>query len=208
LDVLRIPMSGLLPSESSAVAADQAEDDGGTRLLWIDDDEAETLIGSLSSETARSVLTALHEEPRTASELADHVDTSLQNVRHHINNLTEADLIEAKETRYSVKGREMKVYGPVDDSLVVCVGDKDEQGSILDSLRQFVGAAAALVVGSLLVHFTYGTAGVAGPSGPRVPDSVDGTGELLSMLSPGMAFLAGGLVVLAVLVFEYHQSQF
>jgi DNA-binding transcriptional ArsR family regulator len=201
-------MSGLLPSESSAVAADQAEDDGGTRLLWIDDDEAETLIGSLSSETARSVLTALHEEPRTASELADHVDTSLQNVRHHINNLTEADLIEAKETRYSVKGREMKVYGPVDDSLVVCVGDKDEQGSILDSLRQFVGAAAALVVGSLLVHFTYGTAGVAGPSGPRVPDSVDGTGELLSMLSPGMAFLAGGLVVLAVLVFEYHQSQF
>lgn len=201
-------MSGLLPSESSAVAADQAEDDGGTRLLWIDDDEAETLIGSLSSETARSVLTALHEEPRTASELADHVDTSLQNVRHHINNLTEADLVEAKETRYSVKGREMKVYGPVDDSLVVCVGDKDEQGSILDSLRQFVGAAAALVVGSLLVHFTYGTAGVAGPSGPRVPDSVGGTGELLSMLSPGMAFLAGGLVVLAVLVFEYHQSQF
>ena len=201
-------MSGLLPSESSAVAADQAEDDGGTRLLWIDDDEAETLIGSLSSETARSVLTALHEEPRTASELADHVDTSLQNVRHHINNLTEADLVEAKETRYSVKGREMKVYGPVDDSLVVCVGDKDERGSLLDSLRQFVGAAAALVVGSLLVHFTYGTAGVTGPSGPRVPDSVGGTGELLSVLSPGMAFLAGGLVVLAVIVFEYHQSQF
>lgn len=201
-------MSGLLPSESSAVAADQAEDDGGTRLLWIDDDEAETLIGSLSSETARSVLTALHEEPRTASELADHVDTSLQNVRHHINNLTEADLVEAKETRYSVKGREMKVYGPVDDSLVVCVGGKDEQGSLIDSLRQFVGAAAALVVGSLLVHFTYGTAGVSGPSGPRVPDSVGGTGELLSVLSPGMAFLAGGLVVLAVIVFEYHQSQF
>lgn len=203
-------MSGLLPSESSAVAADEAEDDGGTRLLWLDDDEAETLIGSLSSETARSVLTALHDEPRTASELAEHVDTSLQNVRHHLNNLEEANLVEATGTRYSVKGREMTVYAPVDDSLVVCVGGREERSSFLDSLRRFIGAGVALVVGSLLVHFTYGAGlpGLSGPSGPRVPDSVGGTGELLGVLSPSVAFLTGGLVVLAVLAVEYYRTQY
>ncbi|MEF8801714.1 MAG: winged helix-turn-helix domain-containing protein [Halolamina sp.] len=202
-------MSGLLPSESSAVSAGEADEDGGTRLLWLDDDEAETLIGSLSSDTARSVLTALHEEPRTASELAEEVDTSLQNVRHHLNNLAEADLIEATETRYSVKGREMKVYSPVNESLVVCVGDSEERSSFLSSLRQFISAAVALVLGSLLVHFAFGagTPGVSGPSSPRVADSVGSTGELLGVLSPGVAFLAGGLVVLTVVAWEYHRNQ-
>lgn len=200
-------MSGLLPSESSAVTADEVEDDGGPRLLWLDDDEAETLITSLSSNTARSVLTALHNEPKTASELAEQVDTSLQNVRHHINNLSEADLVEATETRYSVKGREMTVYAPVNDSLVVCVGDSDERGSFLDSLRQYVGVAAALVVGSLFVQFSFGTGfgGIDGPTSPRVADSVGTTGELLGLLSPAVAFLAGGLLVLAVVAWKHHR---
>lgn len=202
-------MSGLLPSESNAVSADEAEEDGGTRLLWLDDDDAETLIGSLSSDTARSVLTALHEEPRTASELAEEVDTSLQNVRHHLNNLADADLVEATETRYSVKGREMKVYAPVNESLVVCVGDSEERSSFLSSLRQFIGAAVALVLGSLLVHFTFGAGipGVDGPSSPRVADSVGSTGELFGVLSPAVAFLAGGLVVLTIVAWEYHRMQ-
>ncbi len=201
-------MSGLLPSESNAVAADEAEDDA-PRLLWLDDEEAETLITSLSSDTARSVLTALHGEPMTASELAEHVDTSLQNVRHHINNLSEADLVEATETRYSVKGREMTVYAPVNDSLVVCVGDREERGSFLDSLRQYVGAAAALVVGSLLVHFGFGTGfgGIDGPASPRVGDSVGTTGELLGLVSPAVAFLVGGLLVLAVVTWQHHPRQ-
>ena len=196
-------MSGLLPSESDAVAADEADDTGGTRLLWLDDDDAENLLGSLSSDTARSVLVALHEEPKTASELADHVDTSLQNVRHHLDNLTEAELVETTETRYSVKGREMKVYAPVNDSLVLCVGDTEERSSLLSSLRNYVGAAAALVVGSLLVHAAFGTglSAIDGPTSPRVADSVGGSSaDLFGSLPPALAFLAGGLVVLAVVV--------
>lgn len=207
--MLWLHMSGLLPSESDAVAADEADDDGGTRLLWLDDEDADTLLGSLSSDTARSVLVALHEEPRTASELAEHVDTSLQNVRHHLENLTEADLVETTETRYSVKGREMKVYEPVNDSLVVCVGDTEERNSLFSSLRRYIGAAVALVVGSLLVQaaFGIGLAGVDGPTSPRVADSVGGSTELLGVLSPGAAFFAGGLVVLLVVVLTTYWDQ-
>jgi DNA-binding transcriptional ArsR family regulator len=206
-------MSGLLPSESEAPPAAsedgrQQDDDGGLKVLWLDDDEADTLIGSLSSQTARSVLTAVHDEPQSASELADSVDTSLQNVRHHLGNLEDAGLVEVTETRYSVKGREMNVYGPVDDSLVVCVGKQEERSSFIDSLKRLVGAAVALVLGSLLVHFTIGTGvqNLAGPAGPRVPDSVGTTGSLLGTLSPSMAFLAGGLVVLAVLAVQHRRT--
>lgn len=206
-------MSGLLPTESEAAptaAGDRRHRDGegGLKVLWLDDEEADTLIGSLSSQTARSVLTSLHEEPRSASELADSVDTSLQNVRHHLGNLEEAGLIEVTETRYSVKGREMNVYGPVDDSLVVCVGKEDERSSFLDSLRRLIGAAVALVLGSLAVHYTVGTAvqNVGGPTGPRVPDGIGMTDGFLATVTPSIAFLAGGLVVLSVLAIQFYRT--
>ncbi|GAB7093007.1 helix-turn-helix domain-containing protein [Halolamina litorea] len=200
-------MSGLLPSESDGVAANEASDEGGPRLLWLDDEEVEPLIGSLSSDTARSLLTALHEEPRTASELADTVDTSLQNARHHLGNLQDADLVEVAETRYSVKGREMKVYAPVDDSLVVCVGNEAERSGLLDSLRRYIGAGAAVAVGALLVHATVAgwTPSVSGPSGPRVADSI-GTSALFGAVPPAFLFLAGGLVALVAVAATYRYT--
>jgi predicted transcriptional regulator len=113
-------MSGVLPSETERGAT---EDDGGDfRVLPLDDDEAARLINCLAADTARSTLAALQNDSATASELADAVGTSLQNVRHHLDNLREAGLVRVVDTRYSVKGREMKVYAPARDSLVVCVG--------------------------------------------------------------------------------------
>ena len=166
------------------------------------------MIGSLSSATARSLLTELHEEPHTASELAEAVDTSLQNVRHHLGNLEEADLVEVAETRYSVKGREMKVYAPVDDSLVVCVGNEEQRSGLLESLRQYVGAAGAVLVGALLVHATVAgwTPSVSGPTGPRVPDSI-GSSALLGSVPPAFVFLAGGLVALAAVALTYTRDR-
>lgn len=48
------------------------------RVLSVDD--ADGVIGSLASETARSILQSLHNEPATASDLADSADTTIQNV--------------------------------------------------------------------------------------------------------------------------------
>lgn len=191
-------MSGLVPSDTDARNADGEE----PRVLWLDDDDAADLIGSLSSGTSRAILTELHEEPATASELSDRVDTSLQNVRHHLNNLQDAGLVEVSDTRYSVKGREMNVYGPVDDPLVVCVGREADKEGFLESLSRLVGALAALVLSSLAVEWAFGApvTNLGGPEvAPRVADSVGTTGgPLLGLLPPGAAFLAGGLLVLAL----------
>jgi DNA-binding transcriptional ArsR family regulator len=172
-------------------------------MLWLDDDESEQLISSLSSETARSVLTALHESPATASELSEEVDTSLQNVRHHLSNLREADLVREVGTRYSVKGREMTVYGPADDSLVVCVGREDDRSSFLDSLKRLVGTVAVLGVFALLVDalFDFGFGTVTDPgAGPRIGDAVGGAGgPPAGLLSPAVAVVLGGLLVLGLL---------
>ncbi len=200
-------MSGLLPTDT-----EPSDREGGElRVLWLDDDESERLISSLSSDTARSVLTTVHDDPSTASELSEEVGTSVQNIRHHLSNLEEAGLVTVVDTRYSVKGREMSVYGPTDDSLVVCVGREDDRSTFLDSLKRLVGTVAILGVLSLVLQFAFGTAvrTIGGPAtSPRFPNSVGGDpGPLLGLLPPGIAFLAGGMVVLAlVAIWEYRRE--
>ena len=135
-------MSGLLPSEMEPDVS--ADDDGELRVLSLEDEGAQELIASLSSDTARSIYSALHDEPSTASELSETVSTSLQNVRHHLSNLAEAELVEVAGTRYSCKGREMKVYAPTGDSLVVCVGSEADSERLADSLGGIVGVVAVL----------------------------------------------------------------
>ena len=162
------PMSGLLPSHLERDVT--PEEDGELRVLSLTDDDAERLIGSVSSETARSILTALEERPATASELADSVSTSLQNVRHHLGNLQEAGLVEVAGTRYSVKGREMKVYAPSQDSLVVVGSDADKE-RFLDSLDRLVGVLAVLAVAAFAVQRSFGT-GVVDLGGPELVATV------------------------------------
>jgi DNA-binding transcriptional ArsR family regulator len=200
-------MSSLLPTESDP-ELDREEGDGEVRVLTIEDDDAEELIRSLSSDTARALLSALHDSPATASELSETVDTSLQNVRHHLDSLRDAGLVEVADTRYSVKGREMKVYAPIRDSLVVCVGSEADRERFLDSIARPAGAVAALGVAALAVESLFGAAvaGVGGPgSVPRVGDAVGtGAGPLLGLLPPGGAFLAGGVVALALVAAWSH----
>jgi len=65
-------MSRLLPSLPDATPEDREP-----RVVGVNDD-ADELIAALGSETAREILTRLHDEPATKSELADAVDTTLQ----------------------------------------------------------------------------------------------------------------------------------
>lgn len=190
-------MSGLLPTDTDP---DLVDEERGLRVVQLEDADTERLLGSLRSETARKLFSALHDEPATASELAEDVDTSLQNVRHHLSNLADADLVYVADTRYSSKGREMKVYAPSDDALVVCVG---ESNRLLDSIEDLAGAVVALAVGSLLVQLWFASAAsdLGGPGTlPRVGDSVTAVEPIFGFLPPGVAFFAGGLVVLGVLL--------
>ncbi|PSQ40434.1 ArsR family transcriptional regulator [Halobacteriales archaeon SW_12_71_31] len=184
---------------------------GDPRALYLDSEDTGELIASLSSETARSILVALHDRPATASELADSVDTTVQNVRHHLDSLREADLVRTAETRYSSKGREMDVYAPVDRPLVVVVGKGEddpladdetetETGTegFVDALSRFVGAVVGLAAVSLAVQWLAVSPGGGDLGGVvRSPDAVGG-GLGPTVAPPGLLFFAGGALILAV----------
>jgi DNA-binding transcriptional ArsR family regulator len=179
-------MADLLPSTPDLSAAEEAD----PRVVGVDSDDAEALISALSSETAREVLAALHDDPANPAALADEVDTSLQNVQYHLENLVDAGVVEVVDTVYSEKGREMDVYAPSDAPLVVYAGAEEEASGLRAALSRLVGGVAALAVGSVVVQalvgelpLPFGRTGGGAPVGTDTPtpdvgdDAATGTPE-------------------------------
>ncbi len=141
----------LLPSSPDGRRAD-----GEPRVVDVESEEADEVFAALSSDTARSLLIALHDQPAPAGELAARVDTSVQNVQYHLNKLESAGAVEVAETTYSKKGREMSVYAPADQSLVIFAGDERERSPVRNALTRLVGAVSLLAVGSAVVQAASG----------------------------------------------------
>ena len=123
---------------------DRTEDpDETARILEVQDEDTDAILDALAPDTRRAIYQSLFAEPRTTSELAEAVDTSLQNVQYHLEPLEDAGLIEEIDTVYSEKGAEMAVYAPAADPLVF-VGDKQTLPDVRRSLRPVVSGLAIL----------------------------------------------------------------
>jgi len=130
--------------------------DSDPRLVGLDSEEADELMAALSSETARRLLAELHEDPAPPGELADRVDTSLQNAQYHLEKLEGAGAIEDVGTAYSEKGREMTVYGPADSPLVIYAGEQERASGLRAALSRLFGGVLALAVASLAIQELFG----------------------------------------------------
>ena len=126
--------------------------DARTRIVEMNDEEADDVLDVLASATRRDVYRRLLDQPATASELADGLDTSLQNVSHHVSALEDAQLVEGVGRRYSEKGNEMVVYGPTSDPLVF-VGQEELRTRLDRSLSDVVAGIGLLAGGALLVQW-------------------------------------------------------
>ena len=160
----------LLPSKPDA----SPPDDAGPRVIGVDSDDADDVLSALSSDTARELLSELHDDPAPPSELAESVDTSVQNVKYHLDKLESAGAIEVVDTAYSEKGREMDVYAPSDQPLVIFAGNDDKGSTLRTALSRLLGAVGILGVASLAVQSVFGdgvlpslTAGSSGDAAPE-----------------------------------------
>ncbi|WP_256403528.1 ArsR/SmtB family transcription factor [Halorubrum salinum] len=214
-------MSRLLPS-----LPDRTPDDREPRVVGVDDEDADDLIAALGSETAREILTRLHDEPATKSEVAAAVDTSLQNVQYHLGKLDDAELVDVIDTTYSEKGREMDVYAAADEPLVLFAGGSESKSGIKTALMRLLGgygiiglaafaAQRVLSVAGPTVRVSQTTGDGGGTAGGPAIESdaggtesgIDGTVEYVtdpladyavSLLEPGVVFFAGAALVFTV----------
>lgn len=182
----------------------------------MDDDVAEETLSALSPATRRQVYRALFVEPQTTSELAETVDSSIQNVQYHLETLEDAGLIEPIDTVYSGKGNEMTVFAPASDPLVF-VGDTDRLPAIRESLHHVVGGLAVLGVVSLVVQWLVAREFAVRPQARDATTmeatedaAMEAAGEaatdpslgwlVIEVLEPGLVFFVGALVVAAFVV--------
>jgi|AntDeeMetagen285_2_1112576.scaffolds.fasta_scaffold05917_1 DNA-binding transcriptional ArsR family regulator len=141
-------MSRLLPFQSDT----EVPDDRAPRVVDLDGEDAEKVFGALSSETARAIFQSLHDDPMTASDIADAVDSSIQNVRYHLENLEDAGLVAVVDTWYSSRGNEMKVYAPKDGPLIVS-SDESRASRLRTALSRLVGGVGVLAAASVLLQY-------------------------------------------------------
>jgi len=93
--------------------------DDETRVVRFDDADFGEVLAAIHSETAREILLSVRSQPLTASEIADRVDTSVQNASYHLTKLADAGLVRICDNVYSEKGCEMKCYRAVDTALLL-----------------------------------------------------------------------------------------
>lgn len=140
-------MARLFPFRS-----EPAETEGQPRVVDLEGEDADAVFSALSSTTARRIYARLDDEPGTPSDVADAIDSSIQNVRYHLENLEDAGLVEVVDTWYSSRGNEMSVYATTDGPLIV-TSDESTATRLREALSRFVGGIGALAGGSLLVQY-------------------------------------------------------
>lgn len=222
-------MAGLFPFRSEVSHREQRD----AVVVDLSSEDADEIFAVLSSSTARRTLAALHDEPRTASDLAESLDLSLQNVGYHLRNLREADLITVADVWYSETGNEMKVYAPTATAVMV-LSDRSSARRLRKALRRvftafvFLGIVTLLfrtvVVGWLLSGFggslTDDHAGTdvtgdavaeeateAEPEAEPTPQVEELLDALPLVLDPGVVFLLGGLVSLLIVLGLWWYAQ-
>lgn len=178
----------LLPSKSSSETSTQ---EGDLDVVGLTDEETDDVLDAVSSETAREILRAVHERPSTPSDLSERTGVSIQNLGYHLEKLERANLVSVVDSTYSEKGREMDVYGPADDPVVLFVGTKTRRQRFVDRLKRLFTVGGLVAITSLYVLLrSFGRPASSGT-------------EPFFDLPSILAFFIGGVFVLAVLFLWY-----
>ncbi|SDR43771.1 ArsR/SmtB family transcription factor [Natronobacterium texcoconense] len=165
-------------------------------VVGLEGEDADQLFDALGSETSRAVLQACYEEGRTRSELAEELETSVQNVGYHVDKLESADLLEAVETRYGENGREVTVYEPSKRAVVVAAGEPglvDRLAEAVDRLFAPIVLAGLFAMVVAVVDRGPERIGMLGDDAARTEVMAATSGTAAAVAT----FLVGVLVVLA-----------
>ncbi len=75
------------------------------------DAKTQNIVRAISHKTAGVVVQILSTEgPLSLTDIADRLEISMNAAKYHITNLMKAGILEISRTRYSVKGKEVKIY--------------------------------------------------------------------------------------------------
>jgi DNA-binding transcriptional ArsR family regulator len=116
-------------------------------ILEPGDERAQKISKAMASQTASDILQLLAENQKSLTEITDRLDIPLTTAKYHIENLLEAGLIRVAEIKYSVKGREIKIYAITDQLLIVA----PRQTNVRSLLLKYASLFGIVLFGSLVI---------------------------------------------------------
>ena len=181
-------------------------------------EKAQKIAKAMASQTACDILRFIGEGQKTSTEISEHLSIPMNTAKYHIENLLDAGLINVSATKYSVKGREVKVYSLTNQLLIVA----PRQSNIRTMLLKYASLFGIVVLGTLVLAILSPFIGIsnglaegmnAAPSAPSrgvgilyTKAASDAMGYSLSQtLDPAVAFFFGGaLVILCLFCYELY----
>ena len=131
----------------------QPDDDDTEKVLILPlGEESKKVTKVLSNDSARQMLELLVDKPMSASEVSEELGVPLTTVKYNLDALIDAGLIKVKETKWSVKGRKIKIYAPI-RKLIVVVPDKTDRDSVTDILQKYLVVLAGAAGISAIIEW-------------------------------------------------------
>lgn len=188
-------------------------------ILEPGDERAQKIAKAMASQTATDILRLLADSQKSMTEITEKLAIPLTTAKYHFENLLDAGLISVADTKYSVKGREIKIYSLSNQLLIVA----PRQANMRSLLLKYASLFAVVIFGSMAVALLSPvllTGGSMVSNDAFAPAAVQreagaiaskATTELATQPSsaafPEMAFaflLGGLLVIIVLLVYEAY----
>ncbi len=174
--------------------ADRARDD---KLLVLPlGEESKLITQTIANDTARQILELLAEGALSTSAIAKKLDIPLTTAQYNVERLIEAALVVVEQTKYSEKGREVKLYAPA-KRMIVLVPANTPRHAVMDVLKRYLVLVPVAGFVALLVELAmqFGNGPMAGSLQKSAGDSapLTATGTNLSSFGNPTAEAAGWL---------------
>jgi DNA-binding transcriptional ArsR family regulator len=114
------------------------------------DERAQKIAKAMGSQTASDILQILGEGPRSLSDITEQLNIPMNTAKYHVDNLLDAGLIAVEQTKYSIKGREVKIYMLTNRLLVVAPRQSNVRSLLLKYASLFGIVAVCSVMISVL----------------------------------------------------------
>lgn len=134
------------------------------------EERAQKIAKAMASQTAGDILRLIGEGQKTSTEISEQLSLPMNTAKYHIENLLDAGLISVASTKYSVKGREVKVYTLTNQLLIVAPKQLNVRSLLMKYASLFgIVACGSIVIALLSPLFkTWGTGGNALPDATRL----------------------------------------
>jgi DNA-binding transcriptional ArsR family regulator len=111
------------------------------------DERAQKIAKAMGSQTASDILQILGDGPRSLTDITERLNIPMNTAKYHIENLLDAGLIAVEKTKYSIKGREVKIYMLTNQLLVVA----PRQSNVRSLLLKYASLFGIVAVGSIII---------------------------------------------------------